>query len=203
MIKFNEQLRLLRKERGLSQQELADRIGLSKSSINMYERGEREPGIDTLKRIAAFYNVDIDFLLGKTSSRRKSLILGAKKNQNIAHNIQHHRQEANLSQKQFADLLGVDEDTVVDLENGQKKLDKEMLYKICDVLMLIPGNIIPRDNEEFSEDEEYLYSKRQNSPDQPKLTEREENLLEFFRQIPEENQGLVWEMIRAAAKTQK
>lgn len=202
MIKFNEQLRLLRQEWGLSQQELADRIGLSKSSINMYERGEREPGIDTLKRIAAFYNVDIDFLLGKTSSRRKSLILGAKINRNIAHNIQYHREESNLSQKQFADLLGVDEKTVIDLENGQKKLDKEMLYKICDVLMLIPGNIIPRDDEEFSEDEEYLYSRRQNSPDKYSLTEGEQTLLELFRRIPAENQAMVLEMIRAAVNTQ-
>lgn len=199
MIKFNERLRLLRQERGFSQQELADRIGLSKSSINMYERGEREPGIDTLKRIAAFFNVDIDFLLGK----QKSLILGAKLSQNVAQNIQHHRQQANLSQKQFADLLGVDEDTVINLENGQKKLDKEMLYKICDVLMLIPGNIIPRDNEEFSEDEEYLYSRRQNSPDQIKLTEGEEMLLNLFRQIPEENRGMVLEMIRAAVRSQE
>lgn len=198
MIKFNERLRLLRQERGFSQQELADRIGLSKSSINMYERGEREPGIDTLKRIAAFFNVDIDFLLGK----QKSLILGAKLSQNVAQNIQHHRQQANLSQKQFADLLGVDEDTVINLENGQKKLDKEMLYKICDVLMLIPGNIIPRDNEEFSEDEEYLYSRRQNSPDQIKLTEGEEMLLNLFRQIPEDAQKMYLEVLRASLKNQ-
>lgn len=202
MIKFNEQLRLLRQEWGFSQQELADRIGISKSSINMYERGEREPGIDTLKRIAAFYNVDIDFLLGKTSKRRKGLILGARIDQNIAHNIQHHRQEANLSQKQFADLLGVEEDTVVNLENGKQKLDKEMLYKICDVLVLIPRNIVPLDDEGFTEDEEYLYSRRQNSPDQIILTEGEQELLNLFRRVPEENRALVLEMIRAAVKTQ-
>lgn len=203
MIKFNEQLRLLRQEWGFSQQELADRIGISKSSINMYERGEREPGIDTLKRIAAFYNVDIDFLLGKTSKRRKGLILGARIDQNIAHNIQHHRQEANLSQKQFADLLGVEEDTVVNLENGKQKLDKEMLYKICDVLVLIPRNIVPLDDEGFTEDEEYLYSRRQNSPDQIILTEGEQELLNLFRRVPEENRALVLEMIRAAVRSQE
>ena len=203
MINFNEQLRMLRQERGISQQELADRIGLSKSSINMYERGEREPGIDTLKRIAAFFNVDIDFLLGKTSKRRISMIFGARISQNIAHNIQLHRQQANLSQKQFADLLGIDEEIVIDLERGQKKVDKDMLYKICDVLQLIPANIIPRDDEELSEDEEYLLSRRQQaSLDQPILTEGEKMLLKLFRQIPEENRGMVLEMIRAAVRSQ-
>lgn len=66
MAKFNERLRELRNSRGLSQQLFADKIGLSKSSINMYERGEREPGIDTLEAIADFFNVDLDYLTGKS-----------------------------------------------------------------------------------------------------------------------------------------
>ena len=74
MPKFNEQLKLLRTEKGISQQILADQISLyldgskscSKSSINMYERGEREPGLDLLRAFADFFNVDTDYLLGKS-----------------------------------------------------------------------------------------------------------------------------------------
>lgn len=67
MAKFHERLRLLRKESGLSQQEFADLLGsVSKSSINMYERGEREPSLETLEHIADFFNVDLDYLLGKS-----------------------------------------------------------------------------------------------------------------------------------------
>ena len=43
MAKFNERLKLLRRESGLSQQDFAKQLGTSKSSVNMYERGEREP----------------------------------------------------------------------------------------------------------------------------------------------------------------
>ena len=46
MAKFNERLKLLRRESGLSQQDFAKQLGTSKSSVNMYERGEREPGIE-------------------------------------------------------------------------------------------------------------------------------------------------------------
>ncbi len=67
MSKFHLRLRELRNSRKLSQQELADYLKISKSSVNMYERGEREPGLDTLEEIADFFNVDMDYLTGKTS----------------------------------------------------------------------------------------------------------------------------------------
>lgn len=73
MPKFSERLRQLRTERGISQQTLANSLGdISKSSINMYERGEREPGLEMLEAIADFFNVDMDFLLGKSNIQNKA-----------------------------------------------------------------------------------------------------------------------------------
>ena len=66
MAKFHERLKALRSDRGLSQSEFAKYIKVSKSSVNMYERGEREPGLETLERIADYFNVDMDYLLGKS-----------------------------------------------------------------------------------------------------------------------------------------
>ena len=72
MARFNERLRSLREGKGLTQQQLADKLELSKSSVNMYERGEREPGFETLEAIAGIFNVDMNYLYGK-SNVRKSL----------------------------------------------------------------------------------------------------------------------------------
>lgn len=69
--KFSSQLKQLRTEKELSQQELANIIGVSKSSINMYERGEREPGLETLETIANYFNVDMDYLMGRQEAPRK------------------------------------------------------------------------------------------------------------------------------------
>lgn len=80
MAKFNERLKLLRQETGLSQQDFAKQIGTSKSSINMYERGEREPGLETLEAIADYFNVDMDYLLGKSECRNRADYLEADKN---------------------------------------------------------------------------------------------------------------------------
>ena len=77
MAKFADRLKSLRNEKQLSQQDLATQLGcVSKSSINMYERGERDPGLDTLEAIADYFNVDLDYLLGKSDypSRYSSII---------------------------------------------------------------------------------------------------------------------------------
>lgn len=65
MIIFSRRIRELRTQKQLSQQELAGRIGISKSSINMYERGEREPSFSKLEIIVDFFGVDFNYLLGK------------------------------------------------------------------------------------------------------------------------------------------
>jgi len=66
MPKFAERLKLLRTNKGLSQADFAKQIKISKSSVNMYERGEREPSFKTLEHIADYFNVDMDYLLGKS-----------------------------------------------------------------------------------------------------------------------------------------
>lgn len=71
MAQFDKILKMLRNEKNMSQQELADALGISKSSINMYERGERQPNFETLETIADYFNVDIDYLLGRTNKTTK------------------------------------------------------------------------------------------------------------------------------------
>lgn len=68
---FNIRLKSLRQERDISQQLLANEIGISKSSVNMYERGEREPGIETVTKIAEYFNVDVDYLFGTSDVRKR------------------------------------------------------------------------------------------------------------------------------------
>ena len=57
---FKDMLKSLREERGLSQDELARLTQLSKSTISMYENGNREPKFETLEVIADFFNVDMN-----------------------------------------------------------------------------------------------------------------------------------------------
>lgn len=72
MLCFGDRLRELRTEKQLSQSEFAKQVHLTKSAVNMYERGEREPSFEVLEKIADYFNVDLDYLLGKTDCKNKS-----------------------------------------------------------------------------------------------------------------------------------
>lgn len=63
---FQNIFKRLRMSSGLTQAEFAEKIGISRSTIGMYETGAREPDFETLEAIADFFNVDIDYLLGRT-----------------------------------------------------------------------------------------------------------------------------------------
>lgn len=66
MSKFGTRLKELRTASNITQEELAKRIGVSRSAISMYEKGVREPEFDILEKLADFFNVDTDYLIGKS-----------------------------------------------------------------------------------------------------------------------------------------
>ncbi|MEW6448256.1 MAG: helix-turn-helix domain-containing protein [Bacillota bacterium] len=68
-LSLKERLKLLREEKGLTQEKLAKNLSLSVSAIGMYEAGERQPPYATLERIASFFDVSVDYLLGRTEER--------------------------------------------------------------------------------------------------------------------------------------
>lgn len=63
---FQSILKSLRTSKKLTQEELAKKLKISRSTIGMYENGSREPDYEMLEMIADFFNVDIDYLLGRT-----------------------------------------------------------------------------------------------------------------------------------------
>ena len=61
---FNENLKEARIKSGLSQKEVSENIGVAKSTYSLYESGNREPNVNTIKKIADVLNVSADTLLG-------------------------------------------------------------------------------------------------------------------------------------------
>lgn len=64
-------LKKLRQETGVSQKQLADNIGVSQQSINKYENHNIEPDIETLIRIADFFDTSVDYLVGHNNIRER------------------------------------------------------------------------------------------------------------------------------------
>ena len=64
MVDFGERLKTLRTAKGLSQNQLAKRITVTKSMISAYENSIRLPSYDVLYKIVLFFNVSIDYFFG-------------------------------------------------------------------------------------------------------------------------------------------
>ena len=64
-------LKLLRQKHKVSQQMLADAVGVSQQSINKYENHNIEPDIGVLSRIADYFDTSIDYIVGRTDIRRR------------------------------------------------------------------------------------------------------------------------------------
>ena len=61
---FGNRLKELRRQNGLTQQQLADRIGVTKSVVSFYELRDRSPSPEVLIKLSAIFRVSTDYLLG-------------------------------------------------------------------------------------------------------------------------------------------
>lgn len=71
-----ERLRILRNERGVRQSDIAEHLGISRTAYIKYEHGDSEPSLENLAKIADYYGVTVDFVIGKSNSRTGAIPKG-------------------------------------------------------------------------------------------------------------------------------
>ena len=69
MSEFSRIITLLRKEKGITQKQASEQLGVSQALLSHYEKGIRECGLDFVVRVADFYGVSCDYLLGRSPDR--------------------------------------------------------------------------------------------------------------------------------------
>lgn len=87
---FSERLRQLREEKGLTQQELAEKLNIGRASISNYELGTRTPDIEVLNKLADFFGVTTDYLIGRSEYKtfeEENMIKAYAKNEIIDMNL--------------------------------------------------------------------------------------------------------------------
>jgi transcriptional regulator with XRE-family HTH domain len=65
-MKLGKRLKELREEKGLLQKDVAKYLKITTSAYGYYEQGKRDPDTETLQKLADFFNVSVDYLLGRT-----------------------------------------------------------------------------------------------------------------------------------------
>lgn len=144
-----------REKKGLTQNELADLLGVSQQTISKYENGTREPDIDTLINLSRIFNVSIDYLLGLSTD-----------NQNIYENFSndifqcHVLDELsfyNVSEQNFASEVNIDLEKMNEYLHGKKCPSPDELIIIADYLGLSLDFLFGRtERRNLSQDEEDL-----------------------------------------------
>lgn len=71
-MKFSSRLVSLRKSRGLTQKNIADALGFSTVAIQNYESERRKPTFDALISIADYFNVSLDYLVGRSDDPERN-----------------------------------------------------------------------------------------------------------------------------------
>ncbi|MFW6027137.1 MAG: helix-turn-helix domain-containing protein [Candidatus Woesearchaeota archaeon] len=125
---LTERLRKLRSEKNILQKDLANFLDVSTSTVGKYESGIREPNLDKLKKIANFYNVSLDYLVGRSEKK-----LSYSKSWYSEEFYQFLKSERNLSTE---DMIRMQEDQLIDFIcksfNDKKPTVSKLKKKIQD-----------------------------------------------------------------------
>lgn len=120
---FAEQLKTLRKINGLTQKELAEKLKIKQNSYSDWENGKSEPNIEMLVRIADYFDVSLDYLMGgKMKNITEEFSLCLKKI----------RMKRKLSQKQIAEELKISQQQYSKWEGGIITPNAETLVRLAD-----------------------------------------------------------------------
>jgi len=90
---LGERIASLRKKRNLSQYDLAERLGFSRGKLANYEQGSRQPDYDTLKSIADFFDVSVEYLLYGEIKQNSEANLSSKDEKDIAKRMEEFKRD--------------------------------------------------------------------------------------------------------------
>ncbi|MCM1154246.1 MAG: helix-turn-helix domain-containing protein [Roseburia sp.] len=140
---IGDNIRECRKKAKLSQKELGKKLGVSQQHIAQYERGKRQPKIETLRKIANALGVSIDYLkTGKSTDELWKEIMKDVYKSSIGQNIREQREKQGLTQKELADYTGLTEATVQECEESKDLPPLEIIKKISLFLAININKIV-------------------------------------------------------------
>ncbi len=130
-----QNLRYLREQKGITQNEMANVFGISQSTVGNWEQNHRKPEIEMLVRLAEYFEVTLDNLVLQELKPNLPLYVS---------NIKHLRKQYDMTQEDMANLLGKGKKTYQAIETGKMATMKD-LEKIADFFGVTWKQLVKQD----------------------------------------------------------
>ena len=143
---FGRKLKELRLENNINQAELGKIIGISPSTVGMYERNQRFPDKDILNKIADYFEVSIDYLFDRTNFKNGNIEhINPNPNESLfANRLRQERERLGLMQKELAQKLDIPPNTYNGYETGKRSPNLEITKHISDILKISVDYLLGR-----------------------------------------------------------
>lgn len=143
-MKLAGRLKALRQSKQLTQQQLADQLHINRATYAKYETGSHQPDYETLRRLADFFFVSIDYLIGRTDDPRPPRNTpNTDCRFQLSERLRRTREEKNLSVEILADKLGLDPASIKALEEGSSRTPTAgVLSRLADSLGVTPAYLV-------------------------------------------------------------
>ncbi len=141
---IGDQLKRLRIEKGYEQQNICNALGIEQCTLSNYENDRRLPNSDMLLKMADFFNVSTDVLLGR-------VIADEKPAKTIGGRIQKYRKDRGMTQQDLAEKTNQSRSHIASIERDYYKPSPELLERIASVLSVDTELLIPKEWEEKEE----------------------------------------------------
>jgi transcriptional regulator with XRE-family HTH domain len=133
---IGKQLKLLRENAGLTQEGFANEVGISRASVSLYETNRREPELDIVIKLADYFDVSVDILIGRKPLEQEMHCAGFSDEKDkinaVATRIKLLRKQKNITQTKMAEDLALGgKSTISSYETGLSTPEIETLIKIA------------------------------------------------------------------------
>ena len=132
-----ENIKYLREQAGMTQQEFAEKLGISRSALSLYEIGEREAELSKIIRIAELFKVSLDELILRKLKPPVSMYIS---------NIKYLRKQHGLTQEYMADMFGYkDKSSWCLIEKGETQVSVELIVQLADFFNVTVDDLLRKD----------------------------------------------------------
>ena len=144
MIRLAERMQQLRKEKKMTQKDMAEFLGIQTRTYQYYEGGGRQPDLETIVVLADLFGVTVDYIVGHSDERENPV---KKKKYSFQERLKFLRTAQRISQKEMGEYLGISTRAYQYYESGERYPDFEGLLALADYFQVSIDYLVGRSDE--------------------------------------------------------